>query len=293
LLAPGGNSQTDNLVISSVPDDTLSNVFEAHQGTSMAAPHVTGAWALLAEAHPTASVDDILISLNSTGIAITLFDDDDPAILTKPLIQIDQALAFLDDPQIFCGRHISLFNVITGTTGDDILFGTNGDDLIFGVAGNDSILGFGGNDCLIGGDGVDTLSGGAGNDYLQGDAGDDSLNGGIGSDQLFGGAGNDRLSGGADNDELHGGADNDSLKGGDDVDTLFGDAGNDILSGGEGNDSDLEISITLPGGLDGGPGDDYVLGRDGDDSMVGGDGSDICIGGFGANTADVSCEIVV
>jgi subtilisin family serine protease len=279
LFAPGGNNTINNLddaVRSSVPGDAFDNFV----GTSMAAPHVTGAWALLREAHNSASVDNILSALKNTGTPIELFDDTTGQQF-RSLIQVDLALIELDNPQIFCDRDISEFaTVINGTSGDDRLSGTSGDDLIQGLGGNDSIKGNGGDDCLIGGDGNDRISGGAGNDYLQGNAGADSLNGGTDNDTLFGGIGDDILAGDFGDDELHGGAGNDSLQGNAGADSLFGDGDSDILSGGDGIDS-----------LDGGAGDDFVLGRGGDDSMIGGDGFDVCVGGAGTDT-DATCEIV-
>src|SRR5215468_320690 len=61
LFAPGDE------IISSYPDSQ----FAIASGTSMAAPHVAGAWAILKQAAPTASVDEILQSLASTGVMIT------------------------------------------------------------------------------------------------------------------------------------------------------------------------------------------------------------------------------
>lgn len=60
LLAPG------SLITSSVPD----RKFAAKHGTSMAAPHVAGAWAVLKEKWPTAAVADILTALTVTGTPI-------------------------------------------------------------------------------------------------------------------------------------------------------------------------------------------------------------------------------
>ncbi len=49
ILAPGGD------ILSAIPGDQ----FEVMSGTSMAAPHVAGAWAVLASMYPTASLNDI------------------------------------------------------------------------------------------------------------------------------------------------------------------------------------------------------------------------------------------
>ncbi len=61
LLAPG------SVINSSVP----GGGFENKSGTSMAAPHVAGAWAVLKQRTPSASIDTILSKLNSTGVPIT------------------------------------------------------------------------------------------------------------------------------------------------------------------------------------------------------------------------------
>jgi subtilisin family serine protease len=60
LLAPGES------ITSSVPGGTYASA----SGTSMATPHVTGAWAVLHQAAPGASVTQILTSLRSTGLPV-------------------------------------------------------------------------------------------------------------------------------------------------------------------------------------------------------------------------------
>jgi subtilisin family serine protease len=77
LLAPGSSIQ------SSVP----GGGFDVFSGTSMAAPHVTGAWAILKQQNPSASVDAVLAALVSTGLPVT----DSRNGLTKPRIRILQA----------------------------------------------------------------------------------------------------------------------------------------------------------------------------------------------------------
>jgi len=60
LLAPG------RWITSSVPDDGFTEM----SGTSMATPHVTGAWALLKQRKPLATLTEILSAFLSTGVAI-------------------------------------------------------------------------------------------------------------------------------------------------------------------------------------------------------------------------------
>lgn len=84
LVAPGFD------INSSVPGGT----FEEDIGTSFAAPHVAGAWAILKEKEPNATVGQILNALQTTGKKIT--DTRQGANnRVNCLIQIDQALPHL------------------------------------------------------------------------------------------------------------------------------------------------------------------------------------------------------
>jgi len=63
LLAPG------SLISSSTPG---ANTFQSWHGTSMATPHVAGAWALMKQRYPGATVSTVLADLQNTG---TIVDD--------------------------------------------------------------------------------------------------------------------------------------------------------------------------------------------------------------------------
>ena len=104
-----------------------------------------------------------------------------------------------------CGKPISYYNQIFGTTVSDTIVGTGVADLIFALGGDDMIFGGEGDDCIIGGEGDDLLFGGAGNDHLFGGADNDHLIGGDGDDILNGYSGDDKLTGGIGTDVLDGG----------------------------------------------------------------------------------------
>lgn len=77
LYAPGSS------IVSSVPGNGYANF----NGTSMAAPHVAGAWAILKQAVAAASVTQVLSALQSTGASIT----DQRGGTPHPLINVNAA----------------------------------------------------------------------------------------------------------------------------------------------------------------------------------------------------------
>jgi Ca2+-binding RTX toxin-like protein len=205
-----------------------------------------------------------------------------------------------------------------GLNGDDIItldegFGALPAAILFGGAGNDSLTGGSGGDMLFGQSGNDTLLGRGGTDLLFGGADDDILTGGDGDDQMFGEAGNDLMiwNPGDDSDLMEGGAGTDTAEvnggNGDETFTVTANGarvrfdrlapapfsldigtteklvvnmngGNDSFSA-SGNLAAL-ISITV----DGGAGNDTILGSNGADTLLGGAGNDFIDGQQGNDT---------
>src|SRR5215204_3245013 len=166
---------------------------------------------------------------------------------------------------------------------------------VFGQAGNDTISLNETNGALpranlFGGNNNDVLTGGSGADLLFGQAGNDTLLGKGGSDLLFGGSENDVLTGGDGDDQVFGesgldrmvwnpGDDTDLNEGGDGIDTVDVNGGDDSFSA-TGNLATL-IAITV----DGGSGNDTILGSNGADMLLGGDGDDFVDGQQGNDVA--------
>jgi Ca2+-binding RTX toxin-like protein len=177
---------------------------------------------------------------------------------------------------------------IEGTDLNDSLYGSGGADEIHGRFGNDLLSGGGGNDRLFGEQGNDTLYGGTGADLLDGGIGDDMLVGGAGADTLIGGDGFNTASYAASfqsvyvnlatNTGVYGDAQGDTFSGIDKVigssfsDGLFADDSGVVLDGGAGDDL-----------LVGGAGLDVLTGGSGSDSLEGGLGLDVLTGGAGAD----------
>jgi Ca2+-binding RTX toxin-like protein len=208
-------------------------------------------------------------------------------------------------------------DLLSGGAGKDIVDGQGGDDTLAGGTGNDNLDGGEGFDLAVlasaagvsvnletgqaAGEGKDTLAhieaaqGGAGNDTLVGDGGANLLAGDGGNDRLIGAGGDDTLVGGAGNDLLDGGGGLDlavfDVPGGIYVDLGLGLAtveGDDTLigvegvQGGAGNDTligDGNANLLLGAG-----GDDLLVGGTGDDTLDGGAGTDVAA--FAGKIAD-------
>jgi hypothetical protein len=90
LFAPG------SYINSSTGDSNTS--YESWNGTSMATPHVAGAWAILKQAFPTGSVTALEAALRDTGVAITSICDGYTTPISR--IQVDDAMLSLGDIRI-------------------------------------------------------------------------------------------------------------------------------------------------------------------------------------------------
>jgi Ca2+-binding RTX toxin-like protein len=185
---------------------------------------------------------------------------------------------------------------------------------IFGGSGNDTIMGGSGGDFLFGDSGNDTLLGKGGFDFLFGGADNDTLTGGDADDQAFGQAGDDRMiwNPGDDTDLNEGGAGDDTVEvnggGAAEVFTVtangarvrfdrldpapfsidIGTSENLVLNANGGDDSfsatgNLAALIKIT--VDGGTGDDTILGSNGIDLLRGGDGDDFIDGQQGNDVA--------
>jgi len=76
-------------------------------GTSMAAAHVSGAWAMLKEKYPAATVDEVLNKLTTFGVNVT----DSRNNVTKPRIKIDAALEVNIPPDTWIGDYYNNLNL--------------------------------------------------------------------------------------------------------------------------------------------------------------------------------------
>jgi Ca2+-binding RTX toxin-like protein len=180
--------------------------------------------------------------------------------------------------------------------------GGNGDDSIIGTALSDNLQGASGNDTISGGAGADRLDGGAQNDILLGGIGDDTLVGGTGNDTLDGGEGSDNYEVAITQAEFDlftdtGTSGNDTLRNtGNSSLTLNGfsitnglefvDGNNREIRGNNNNNSFNFSAVALSNVLfvDGGNGNDFLVGSAASDNLRGGNGNDTIDGGNGADS---------
>ena len=286
------------------------------QGTSYAAPHVTGAIALYASRYPHATVAQIRAALLESAAPTPSLAG---RIVGSGRLNIDEMLDIAPPSTPF----------------DDVLIGTHESDIIFSLGGNDSIYGQRGNDFLSGGNGNDTIMGGSGDNTLDGGDGHsdwacytdisssltidlasgkayasdrsdvlssiEAIIGGVGDDLITGTSGNDSIEGNLGHDTLHAGqGSNDWLiYGGSHSEVTidfqlgraFSNDGNDWIS-----DFDAVIGNAGNDSLVGGIGSDTLIGGNGSDTLSGGQGNNVLVGGAGADFvsyADATSAVIV
>ncbi|MCI0685393.1 MAG: hypothetical protein L0Y71_25110 [Gemmataceae bacterium] len=183
-----------------------------------------------------------------------------------------------------------------GGAGNDVLTGGAGGDMLFGQSGNDALLGKGGFDFLFGGSENDMLTGGDADDLVFGESGNDTMiwNPGDDTDLNEGGAGSDTVvvNGGGGDEQFTVTANGTRVR----FDRLdpapfsidIGTSENVVLNANGGNDSfsatgNLAALIQIT--VDGGAGNDTILGSNGIDVLIGGEGNDFIDGQQGNDVA--------
>ncbi len=196
---------------------------------------------------------------------------------------------------------IGCSNPCFGTADNDIIIGSPISDQILGLDGNDSIQGNGGNDTIFGGNGNDTISGGTGFDILLGEDGNDVIIGDSTTSLIESSVGNQL----AEIDALY-----DILLGSNFTISSNSQSEMKIHNNNDTNitnlfDFDRQNEPIIHLGtqlLDGGMGDDYLLGQNGDEDFIGGPGHDYFDCGEGTDfvldfdkredTVDINCEVL-
>ena len=185
---------------------------------------------------------------------------------------------------------------LSGGSGNDTLTGGSGADTLSGQGGNDTLLGKGGNDRLFGGSGNDTLTGGDADDQAFGQGGNDRMiwNPGDDTDLNEGASGVDtvEVNGGNGAEQFTATANGARVR----FDRVtpapfsidIGTSENLVVNMNGGDDSfsatgNLAALIKLT--VDGGAGNDTLLGSNGNDTLLGGDGNDFVDGNQGNDVA--------
>ncbi len=183
-----------------------------------------------------------------------------------------------------------------GGADNDTVTGGSGGDQLFGQAGNDTLLGRGGFDLLFGGSENDTLTGGDADDQVFGQSGNDRMiwNPGDDTDLNEGGENEDtvEVNGGGGAEQFTTTANGTRVR----FDRLnpapfaidIGTSEKLVLNANGGDDSfsatgNLAALIAIT--VDGGAGNDTLLGSNGIDLLLGGDGNDFADGQQGNDVA--------
>jgi Ca2+-binding RTX toxin-like protein len=280
--------------------------------TALAAGVIAGA-AVPASAATTATFDAGVLTVNGDGANNTIAISRDAA--GKILVNGGAVAITGGTPNV---ANTSLVKVF-GLAGNDAITLNEANGALpaaqlFGGGGNDTLTGGSSNDQLSGQDGNDTLLGKGGFDLLFGGTENDTITGGDADDQAFGQSGDDRMI-------WNPGDDTDLNEGGVGVDTVEVNGGNGaeqftttangarvrfdrlnpapfaidigtsekLVLNANGSDDDYSATGNLAAliriTVDGGAGNDDLLGSNGADALLGGDGNDVIDGNQGNDTA--------
>jgi len=197
-------------------------------------------------------------------------------------------LANLKNIQVLVGGGDWYTNRILGTEGNDALDFSAiavSNFIIDGGVGNDTVTGTAGDDYIQAGYGNDVLNGGAGDDVflLRGNLTDSAALDGL--DQYDGGAGVNKIVGSQGSDTLLVTSGLANLK---NIQVLHGGSddwyNNRILGTGSNDTLDFSAMTLINFTLDGGAGDDLIIGTAESDHFEGSQGSDTLKGGAGGDT---------
>ena len=188
-----------------------------------------------------------------------------------------------------------------GGAGNDTLTGGSGNDQLFGQAGNDTLLGKGGFDLLFGGSENDTITGGDADDQSFGQSGDDRMiwNPGDDTDLNEGGENTDtvEVNGGNGTEQFTTTANGTRVR----FDRLnpapfsidIGTSEKLVLNANGGDDSSSatgNLAALIAMTVDGGTGNDSLLGSNGIDILLGGAGNDFVDGQQGNDVAFLGAD---
>ncbi len=188
-----------------------------------------------------------------------------------------------------------------GGAGNDTLTGGSGNDQLFGQAGNDTLLGKGGFDLLFGGSENDTITGGDADDQSFGQSGDDRMiwNPGDDTDLNEGGENTDtvEVNGGNGTEQFTTTANGTRVR----FDRLnpapfsidIGTSEKLVLNANGGDDQSSatgNLAALIAMTVDGGTGNDTLLGSNGIDIILGGAGNDFVDGQQGNDVAFLGAD---
>jgi Ca2+-binding RTX toxin-like protein len=198
-------------------------------------------------------------------------------------------------------------NILDGMAGSDVMRGGDGKDLLVGGNNNDTLYGDNGDDVIQAGWDDDTLFGGTGKDWLEGGDGDDILDGGPGRDTMIGGKGDDiyyvedfaEPASGESFDDIvieKAGEGTDTIRGLGSVMLVANVENGELLGGyshvgpqsitGNALNNVLDASAAEPTPVPGQPARVYLNGGKGDDRLIGSAFHDLLDGGVGADVME-------